>query len=68
MTDLTLLTKAEAIAGFGSVARLAAAIDVSVQAIYKWPDEVPHLRAYQIRALLAEQEAPAQSGVEAANA
>ena len=48
------MTKAEAIAGFGSVALLAAAIDVSVQAIYKWPDQVPHLRAFQIRALLAE--------------
>ena len=47
------MKKSEAIAAFGSVAGLAQACKVSVQAIYKWPDEVPELRAYQIRALIA---------------
>lgn len=48
------MKKADAIASFGSVAALAAEIGVSVQAIYQWPDDVPELRGYQIRAKLAE--------------
>jgi len=43
----------EAIAEFGSVAKLAAALGISVQAIYKWDGVVPALRAYQVRDLLA---------------
>ena len=43
----------EAIERFGSVADLARALGLSVQAIYKWGEEVPPLRAYQIRDILA---------------
>ena len=42
----------EAINEFGSVRKLALALGVSVQAIYKWGDAVPPLRAYQIRELV----------------
>ena len=42
----------DAIALFGSVKNLAAALGLSVQAVYAWGDEVPPLRAYQIRDLL----------------
>lgn len=47
------MTTSEAIREFGSVRKLAAALDLSVQAIYKWGEEVPPLRAYQIRDLIA---------------
>ena len=43
----------EAITAFGSIKDLAAALGLSVQAIYQWGDTVPQLRAYQIRELLA---------------
>lgn len=44
------------------VRKLAAALNLSVQAIYAWGDEVPRLRAYEIRDILArrEQEAAQQ--------
>jgi len=35
---------------FGSVKELADFFDISVQAVYKWGDEVPELREYQLRA------------------
>jgi len=43
----------EAINAFGSIKDLAAALGLSVQAIYQWGETVPQLRAYQIRDLLA---------------
>ncbi len=43
----------QAIIEFGSVAHLAAALSISVQAVYQWGDKVPPLREYQIRELLA---------------
>jgi len=48
------MKKAGAISAFGSVAIMAAELNISVQAIYQWPEDVPELRAYQIRAKLAE--------------
>lgn len=35
----------------GSVAKLAAALDISKAAIYQWGPDVPHLRACQIHVL-----------------
>jgi len=40
---------AETIDVFGSVANVAAALEISPQAVYQWGDSVPPLRAYQIR-------------------
>ncbi len=37
----------------GSRRKLANALDISVAAISQWGDEVPPLRAYQIRDLIA---------------
>jgi hypothetical protein len=34
------MNKIEAIAKFGSVRKLAEALDISVQAVYQWPDEL----------------------------
>jgi len=42
---------ADAIKLFGSVRALAAALDITVQAVYGWGDDVPKLRVYQIREL-----------------
>lgn len=42
-----------AIDQFGTVASLAAALDISVQAVYQWGDTVPALRAFQIMDLIA---------------
>lgn len=36
---------------FGSVRALAAALNISVQAVYLWGDTVPKLRQYEIREL-----------------
>lgn len=47
----------DALDAFGSVRELAAALDISVPAIYQWGEDVPPLRAYQIRDLLAAREA-----------
>ena len=43
----------DALDAFGSVRELAAALGISVPAIYQWGEDVPPLRAYQIRDLLA---------------
>lgn len=43
----------DAISHFGSVRKLAEALGLSVQAIYAWGDEVPRLRTYELRDLLA---------------
>jgi hypothetical protein len=47
----------EAVNHFGSIRKLAAALDVSVQAIYKWGEDVPPLRAYQLREMMKKGEA-----------
>lgn len=43
-----------------SVAKLAAALGISVQAVYKWGEDVPPLRVYQIRDLLPVREAASE--------
>lgn len=43
----------DAIAQFGSVRALAAALGISVQAVYGWGDDVPKLRCYEISEILA---------------
>lgn len=47
----------EAVNHFGSIRKLAAALDLSVQAIYKWGEDVPPLRAYQLKEMMKEGEA-----------
>ena len=42
---------ADAIGAFGSVRALAEALDITVQAIYDWGDEVPTPRDFQIEVL-----------------
>ncbi len=44
----------EAIAAFGGVRRLAEALGVSTQSAYRWGDELPPLRVYQVREILAK--------------
>ena len=34
---------------FGSIAKLAKVFDISVQAVYKWGEYVPELKAYKLR-------------------
>lgn len=43
------MKKSDAIAAFGSVAALARELKVTVQAVYKWPEEIPEPRAYELR-------------------
>ena len=45
----------EAIELFGGVAALAKALDISTAAIYQWGEDVPPLRAYQIREIAERQ-------------
>lgn len=49
----------EAVAAFGSVKALADALGLWPQAVYKWGENVPELRQYQIRELLRQREAKA---------
>lgn len=42
---------ADAIKAFGSVRALADALEVTVQAVYAWGDEVPSPRDFQIEVL-----------------
>lgn len=51
------MKKQEAIDAFGSVRKLAEAIGITEQAVHQWGDMVPELRAYQIKAVLAERAA-----------
>ena len=44
----------DAVKQFGSVRQLANAIGVTEQAVYKWGENVPELRRYQIEALAKE--------------
>ena len=43
----------EAISHFGSVRKLAEALGLSVQAIYAWGENVPALRAYELKDLMS---------------
>ena len=45
----------DAINSFGSIKRIAQALGLTVQAIYAWGEDVPELRAYQLRDILARQ-------------
>ena len=36
---------------FGSVRAIADALDITVQAVYDWGDEVPNGRAYQLQVI-----------------
>lgn len=47
----------DAIQSFGTVAELASALGISVQAVYQWGDVVPELRRYQINEILARRAA-----------
>lgn len=47
----------EAIDAFGGVRQLAHALNISTQAIYFWGEDVPELRVYQIKQILAERSA-----------
>ena len=46
---------AEAIRTFGGVKKLADALGIWPHPIYRWGEDVPELRAYQIREILAKQ-------------
>ena len=48
------MTKKEAIAHFGSIAKLAKALGISVQAIYKWGEHVPPVRAYHVEVVMRD--------------
>lgn len=43
-----------AIEAFGSIRQLAAALGISVQAVYQWGEQVPVLRRYEILELRPE--------------
>jgi hypothetical protein len=45
------MNKADAIKFYGNPTRLAAALDISPQAVYKWPSTVPMLRQHQLEKL-----------------
>lgn len=45
------MTKDEVIAHFGSVAKLARALEISTQAVYDWGDGVPEGRQWQIQVM-----------------
>jgi len=51
------MTKQEAIERFGSVRKLADALGITEQAVHQWGNNVPELRVYHIKALLAEKTA-----------
>lgn len=51
------MTKEEAIKAFGTARALAEAIGVTEQAVSQWGVTIPELRAYQIRAILADRAA-----------
>lgn len=44
----------DAIKAFGGVKQLADALGIWPQAVYAWGENVPELRRYQIREILAE--------------
>ena len=54
---------------FGSVRAIAEALDITVQAVYDWGDEVPNGRAYQLQVIThGALKANAQTGAREASA
>ena len=53
MLILHAMKTEDAIKQFGDVLGLANALGITRAAVYQWGDDVPPLRAYQIRELLA---------------
>lgn len=45
------MQKSEAIEHFGGVAKLAGLLDLTRQAIYMWPEQVPDLYRYKLHVL-----------------
>lgn len=45
------MKKADVIEHFGSVAMTARALRISVQAVYKWNDDVPETMAYKVQVI-----------------
>ena len=45
------MTKAEAIKHFGGSTKVAKALGITKQAVYKWPEELPEGRQFQIEIL-----------------
>jgi len=48
------MKKRDAIAAFGSASDLARALGITRQSVSSWGDDVPELRAYQIREILEQ--------------
>ena len=44
----------EAVAAFGGIRPLAEALGVSTQSAYRWGEELPPLRVYQVKEILAK--------------
>ena len=60
---------ADATAFFGSVRALAEALDITVQAVYDWGEEVPSGRSYQLQVITkGELKAHAESDAREASA
>lgn len=57
MLKLGPMKTKDAIDAFGSASALARELCITRAAISQWGDQVPELRAYQIRDLLAQREA-----------
>jgi uncharacterized protein involved in tolerance to divalent cations len=51
-----MMKTADAIAAFGGVNKLAAALQIWPQSIYQWGEYVPELRRYQIEQMLKERD------------
>ncbi len=51
------MSKDEAIDAFGSAQALANALGITVQAVSQWGEDVPELRVFQIKCILADIEA-----------
>ena len=47
------MKKTFAIKRLGGVRKIAAALNLSVQAVYKWPEDIPSQRLEAVRALIA---------------
>lgn len=55
------MKKQDVIELFGSPRDVAAALGISVQAVHRWGDTIPPLRAYQVREIIrAEAGQPGQ--------
>lgn len=50
----------DAIAQFETAQALAAALKITPSAVSQWGEDVPELRAYQIREIIAKREADAR--------